>query len=278
MGVYPDQDRLKQWFVRTPLESPLKWLRMTAQLPWRLRHPELHDIYLEGVRIENFLKDALAPDSNCIDVGAHLGAVLSAIVRRAPLGSHYAFEPVARKAEWLQTKFPEVNVRASAACDQNGPSDFYEPVSESATSTLHSAENAVRTRVMCERLDDVIPEDYWVDLLKIDVIGAEVDVLKGAARLIERCQPNLIIASGFEIFDGARTTPDALFDELSALGYGVFLVRNAFGVRNSLTKGEFLAAQRYPYQAFTFVARPTARISHVRPLSPQVTEADSAAC
>lgn len=62
------------------------------------------------VKIAQVLALIARPNSNCIDVGAHRGAILSHIVRIAPLGRHVAFEPLPRFAASLRRKFPQVAV------------------------------------------------------------------------------------------------------------------------------------------------------------------------
>ena len=49
-----------------------------------------------------------------MDIGCHIGSMLSTILRLAPRGQHWAFEPTPSKAAWLRAKFPEVEVREMA--------------------------------------------------------------------------------------------------------------------------------------------------------------------
>jgi len=43
------------------------------------------------------------------------------------------------------------------------------------------------------RLDDILPAEYFVDIMKIDVEAYEVQVLRGAENLIRRCRPLMFI-------------------------------------------------------------------------------------
>ena len=63
----------------------------------------------------------LYPDSSCVDVGAHQGAVLGEILRAAPQGRHIAYEPLPHLAEKLSQDFPQVEVRNAALADRAGP-------------------------------------------------------------------------------------------------------------------------------------------------------------
>jgi len=72
----------------------------------RIRHPELREIYLEQERTEQGIGgEVIKPDSNCIDIGSHIGSSEFAYYDYAPQGKHIAFEPVPEKALWLRRKF-----------------------------------------------------------------------------------------------------------------------------------------------------------------------------
>ena len=176
IAVPLSMERLKHAIIRTPLEKPLSWLRLAARLPRRLRNPELAEIYWEPVRFERTLARILRRDSNFVDVGAHLGGVLSSVVELAPDGRHIGFEPTPRKAAWLRAKFPEVEISEIAVSDVGGEAEFFDVVSKSAFSGLRSMSSAdldsVSFTVRCETLDNVLPDNYRTDVLKVDVIGA----------------------------------------------------------------------------------------------------------
>ena len=53
------------------------------------------------------------------------------MLKRAPRGSHWAFEPIPAKAEWLRKKFPEVEVR-----EIRPPSEFDGLFRQAAQETL----------------------------------------------------------------------------------------------------------------------------------------------
>jgi len=103
-------DNLKQMVIRTPLERPLKRMRDMAGFWRRRRHPELAEVFAEGGRIEELVARQLRPDTNCLDVGCHIGSFLSLLLRHAPQGKHMAFEALPEKAERLRRKFPDVEI------------------------------------------------------------------------------------------------------------------------------------------------------------------------
>jgi len=70
------------------------------------------------------LKRVIKKDSNCIDIGAHKGEILSQIIRLAPEGIHFAFEPIPELFENLKINFPQVTLYPYALCNSKGESFF----------------------------------------------------------------------------------------------------------------------------------------------------------
>lgn len=252
---------LKHLLVRTPLEGPLQRLRWLAGAPRRRRHPELADIYLESDRIDDMLRRVVRPDSNCIDVGCHLGSFLSQLTRLAPRGRHTAVEAIPHKAAWLRQKFPEVAVEQVAVGSEPGEVTFYRNVTRSGFSGLNvhadPSDKVEAITVRCARLDDLAPADRPVDFVKIDVEGAELSVLQGAEGLLTRSRPTLLFECTHDGLASAGTTAEALFDFLAGRhGYGIFLLKDWLAGGAPLTAAAFRQAMKYPFQAFNFLAAP----------------------
>ncbi|MGA1600903.1 MAG: hypothetical protein ACO4CG_01295 [Prochlorothrix sp.] len=108
------KEYLAHRLIRTPLEVPALQLRSLKTIPQRLKHPELKGIYDKSAEIDRALQTFLKPEMNCIDIGVHLGSMLSFIYRHAPRGQHFAIEPIPYKFKWLQQKFPEAQLFQAA--------------------------------------------------------------------------------------------------------------------------------------------------------------------
>jgi FkbM family methyltransferase len=155
------------------------------------------------------LERALRPDASAIDVGACTGSVLVDIVRVAPQGKHWAFEPVPGNFTGLKARFPGVTVLPYALAEVAGKTQFHVTKANPAYSSLEDRDpqlldqiglsDAAKEVVDVEirRLDDVIPETAQIALIKIDVAGAELRMLGGALATIQRCQPIVILEAGF---------------------------------------------------------------------------------
>jgi FkbM family methyltransferase len=178
----------------------------------------------DGQHLRMLLAFLLRADSNCVDVGAHVGGVLDDIVRLAPDGRHVAFEPIPELAERLRLRYPSVDVHNSAVSDRTDDAVFHWVTSRPAVSGLNATlpargEDVKEIRVRLERLDDVITRS--TDLLKIDVEGAEEAVLRGAVRVLEKNRPVVV----FEHGAAARqygTRPETIFDLLDDLRMRIF--------------------------------------------------------
>jgi FkbM family methyltransferase len=258
---------LKHLLIRTPMEGLAHWFQTKVELPQRMRHPELLGIHQESHFIHQACRLLLSPDSNTVDVGAHLGSQLGVFVRLAPQGRHVAFEPVPYKAKWLRRKFPEVDVRTVALQQSLGESGFFMNITRPGYSglRLHAGQGKgdvlEQITVACTPLDDALDIDSPVDLIKIDVEGAELSVLKGARGVLARWHPSLVFESTQSGLTAWGLHPDDLFTFLSELGYRVYLPRAFVCSGSALDQEEFAAAHVYPFRAFNFIA-----VAQQRPL------------
>src|ERR1700722_3565345 len=175
------------------------------------------------------LSSVLRANSNAIDVGANEGAVLEAIVQLAPQGHPLPSEPIPELCERLAARFPTVDVRCAAASEVPGRTEF-SPVSGAPAysgllqrgSLPADAGEVRRISVLVERLDDVTDPEYVPALLKIDVEGAELGVLRGAAEMLERHRPFVLFEHGAGGADLYGTHPNDVFDLLDTVGLRIF--------------------------------------------------------
>lgn len=156
------------------------------------------------------LYSALYPDRCILDVGANVGIHSLAWARLAPVvalepapGTHSRLEANVA-ANGLQDR---IRTLRTAAGDAVGEVDFF-VAADSAFSSLNDTGRIrirERTRVPCTTLDALAAElPLPVGLLKIDVEGLERAVIAGAAELLRRDRPVLLV----EIYGGAASNPD----------------------------------------------------------------------
>jgi FkbM family methyltransferase len=140
----------------------------------------------------------LLDDSGIIDVGANIGGVSHAFSQIVPRGSVVAIEAnpglkkVIRK-RINRFKLSNVRVLNRAAYKKNFRIlKLYTDQSTyaSSSSLYRSEENQKQRRVLTVKLDSLRVKN--LRLIKIDVEGAEVDVLLGAKEIINKLQPWII--------------------------------------------------------------------------------------
>ena len=173
-----------------------------------------------------FLERRVEPGHVVLDVGAHIGEfTLLAAARGATV---HAFEPDPANAALLRSNVAtndlqwRVTVHECALSDRDGEMRFlahHNPSLSALWTEQHAAGSATTVAVQAARLDTIdVPR---ADIIKIDTEGAELAVLRGAARLLATCSP--IIVFEFSPVQYARfdTTPGQVLDELARHGYRV---------------------------------------------------------
>jgi len=75
------------------------------------------------------MERVLTEQSNCIDVGCHVGAFLQEMIRICPRGSHFAFEPIPDLYAELRRRYPAVHIYPYALSDEVGSCSFQHVVS-----------------------------------------------------------------------------------------------------------------------------------------------------
>jgi FkbM family methyltransferase len=196
---------------------------------------QAHRFGLMGTDDIRSLKTLVRPDSRIADVGANQGIYTLFFSHLVSSGHVFAFEPdpalfSSLKENVRRNRANNVTLFNAAAASQTGKL-FLRP------GLLNRGDNQVVQRGQVQdvgavqvdalSLDQTIP-DRRLDLLKIDVQGFEVEVLKGAQELIA-ANPRLSILIEFwpHGLYKAGSCPEELLDILLSAGFSVS--RNAEG-------------------------------------------------
>jgi hypothetical protein len=96
-------------------------------------------------------------------------------------------------------------------------------VNDAAPSNAQAALSADYAAAL--RIDDVVPADRYVSMIKIDVEGHEYRAIIGARRTIETSQPAIIseFGPGALIANSGRT-PGEYLRLLRSMGYGISVI------------------------------------------------------
>ncbi len=140
------------------------------------------------------------PGMAIVDIGANIGyltMLLASLV--TPSGLVVAVEPNPENIKLLEASrrvngFDQILVVQAAAGAQTGLLALNVSYSNGMTGELPSDPDAIFASrpVPCFALDAILPEDRPINLVKIDTEGAELNVLLGLSRTIDRDHPVIV--------------------------------------------------------------------------------------
>jgi FkbM family methyltransferase len=163
------------------------------------------------LHLSRFIASRLASGSVMFDVGAHHGVhtLVAAfeLAARGEGGQVHAFEPDPENLRLLRENVARnglghlVTVHPVAVTDRDGEDVLVVCVGDNSSNTLRDhqllalAPDQPRREqpVPTVRLDGLLDTVPRVDLLKVDVQGAEARVRRGAERLLERDRPVVVV-------------------------------------------------------------------------------------
>ena len=205
------------------------------------------------------IRKHLRKDSNCIDIGANMGHILMEIVGAAPNGKHLAFEPIPDLYTSLKRRFSRnTSVYNYALSSQKGNATFNYYPGRPAVSGFRERNNQIQQEptllsVQVERLDDLVPADLKIDLIKIDVEGAEYEVLQGAINVLRKNKPLVLFECGLGGADVYGTTPEQIYDLFSECGLAISIIEY-FNTRKLPFSKEEFCGQFYKNYNIFFIA------------------------
>lgn len=209
--------------------------------------PAATDIYLTGgkshsseIRLAKFLILNLNSGSHFLDIGAHFGyfsLIGSELV--GDIGSVKSFEPAGKSYDLLAKNaqsLSNIEIHKKAVSDKEGSITFFEfpnlqseynasDVSQFEQEDWFQGAKPVKVEVAATTIDNITSEStFKPDVIKIDVEGAEFDVIKGGARYLTDHSPKLVM----EYLEPKRKNEShkKALDLLSSLGYGSFVIAN----------------------------------------------------
>lgn len=179
---------------------------------------------------------SLEPGNIVYDVGSYVGWYsIAALKRIGPEGRVFSFEPVPETAKWLRRHIElnqgESQVRViEAACGHefqfiSMPVRSDRLASGNGLFDVHPRVDIPPTNIeVC-----IIPlDEFWQtsnlppDVIKIDVEGAEMWVLKGAQKILSTIRPTIFLEIHKFAWKFFNTSEEELLDFLSSLSYGIF--------------------------------------------------------
>ncbi len=179
-------------------------------------------------------------DRCVLDVGANIGTHALVWAQALPGTPVFALEPTPATREALRRnverngKAEQIRILPYAASNVDGEAEFFLTADDAYNSMIDSGrkQRLEVIKVPARRLDALAGEAFEnrrVGLLKIDVEGAEPEVLEGARTLLQRDRPILFL----EIWGaGKGRDPDAIVASVRALGYRSYVYTDRGLVRS----------------------------------------------
>ena len=201
----------------------LRYLWRAFNYRWRVNRREIE-----------FLVGKVRPGDTVVDIGAHKGGFLYWLRRCVTAsGKVYGFEPQPPLAQYLREiaamqHWDNVIVEASGLSSSNGSMELFIPApggKPSPGATLSPVDRTIphhSVSVPVVTLDDyfIRPGYPRIAFIKCDCEGHEIEVFRGAERLLRRDRPVLLFECEQRHMPGA--SPMVVFDYLRGLGYRGF--------------------------------------------------------
>ncbi len=207
-------------FVKGTLRSTALPIPSRIQGFW-IKGPPLMDVVRGAYEPETtkLIRKLIRPKFNFVDVGADYGYYSLLVAKYTEDQAHiYAFEPsINRFDQYLlpnirRNNFHSIHVYKLALSDNNKPASFHLD-----GGSLYNVKDEKEAQIVqCDLLDNIIPKESPIDLVKIDVEGAEINVLRGMERILaENLHIKLIIEINPGVLQKAGTTASEIFEFLS---------------------------------------------------------------
>lgn len=175
------------------------------------------------------------PGEFVLEAGANVGYFTLLLARLVgPTGRVLCYEPdpetsriLARNVE--SNGYRNVTVRPVAVADEPGELTFFRALKNTGDNRLFShGADAGSFPVPVVTLDDELRGEPRIDLLKMDIQGAEALALHGMARTLREAPPRRIMMEFWPHgIHGMGQDPRALIEELSGLGYSISVLGEA---------------------------------------------------
>lgn len=185
---------------------------------------------------EFLLRSFTGGDSTFFDVGANVGDWTDIYLKSRPGSAHgVLFEPSRSAVAQLQERYSHlknIEIVEAAVAEVPGPMKFFEEPGAGQTSSLapgFSGRDA-RLREVNVTTIDVEAEKRglpYIDFLKVDVEGFDLNVIKGTRNLLSQERIGLIQFEYTDAWAIAGNTLRSAFDWLGSFGYEAFLLRKS---------------------------------------------------
>lgn len=217
------------------------------------------------------LERLCSPGEIFIDVGAHIGSVIDGVKRNSKPSEIHAIEAIPYKVEALRRNFPFAKIHECAVGEIEGETSFFIDTQRTGYSSLDGSRldgKAVEITVPIRRLDSLVPAT-GIGVIKIDVEGAELGVLRGAEATVAGSPPTIMFESGAGAM--AAYPKEALWQWLDDHDYAVLVPNRVAHLDPGLALEGFVESHLYPRRTTNYFAVPREKREAVRARARMVT-------
>ncbi len=220
--------------------------------------PEVAGMIANDRMAEHLATRLCLPSKTMIDVGAHIGSFFTEVMEHQPTAKIIAVEAIPEKVANLRRKFPTVEIHSCALGEAEGNVTFYINTVASGFSSLGRPAEGLRSQVVeiqvpVKTLDSLL-SSRDVDVIKIDVEGAELGVLRGAVRLVNDSRPTILFESGPSTDDGLNYSKEALWQWFADQKYAVLVPNRLAHHDPGMSRDGFVESHLYPRRTTNYFA------------------------
>jgi FkbM family methyltransferase len=193
-------------------------------------------------RLNLLPKEITSSLHTCVDAGAHVGSWTEALLDLFSPGRIIALECEPRLVEGLKRKFrdrPHVTVIDAALSADAGTMTFYQLQHPASSSLLRPRAEIEReyqhdswkvigeVPVRTVSYDEVVAGEQEVSILKLDIQGAEMDVLKNSTTGLDKTKSVIMEVNFTPHYDRDASFPD-LHQLMAGRGFGLYRLSSVY--------------------------------------------------
>lgn len=196
----------------------------------------VHESFTLDTHIEvwdNIRRIGINPDQ-IFDIGAARGEWTKELLHVFPHAQYLMFDPLKENEiplKNINNSFPNVAFHCCALGEKNGEIEFNVHADQSSKFT--SEWGGEKRIIPLRTLDSFLIEskEMKTNIMKIDVQGAELDVLSGASKILETCKVVQVEVSFRKVYNGAPLAHE-IINFFSEKGFRIFDIASTFKREN----------------------------------------------
>lgn len=232
-----------------------RWISLRS-LPFS--NPEKAATVANDILADKLIARLCPKGGTYLDIGVHIGSILASVHTFDESIRIIGIEADSGKTDNIKERFPYCELHEVALGEEEGTAEFFKNPSATGYNSLAALDmdDVIVTKVRVAKLDDLLPDDV-IDLIKIDIEGAELGAMRGATELIARSRPVVMFECvGIEP-NSLGYSAEQLWKWFSDHDYMIFAPNRLAHDAAPLGAESFLRSNQYPFDTHNYFAVPT---------------------